>query len=612
MVKKIYLLTVFKTVKSKFVRFLVNMLIVLLSISLAAALGYLPYGLKDSYLVNYEMKTPDIMVKLKDGKNVVDAEAIDRIKELNNVDMVEAFFAYDSEANNKFYRLYVVDFTSELAGPKLYDGRLPNEFGEVLIHKNVDNKAKYNIGDKITINLMGQKQELTVVGIANTPMYNSTRSEVVWNDNADTDNPDYLDSIFYMDYNTLNQLFKMAMPKTDLYITLKNKSKYMSDDYDKEVKKLIEEIRVATNDEYTYLTLNDNTSYKMFSEFNNTIHTISIVFPILFIVVCALVIYLIVEKLILDERQIIACEYSQGMPKSLIANKYMFFGLLSTTLGVLGGYFVGVYLLPRLFYTAYDLVYDMHGVPENVLSPIGVIMGGLMILVSIIVTLSCVYTSLRETPASLMLQKAPKPGKKILLEKVGFIWNRLSFSFKSSIRNIFRNKKNLVLTSLSVIGSSILILIGFALNDSAVSMYKSDTYKNVAPSMGLISLVVIIIGLSIGILVIYALASMNIDDREREIAVLKVLGYHDVESALYASRELVFITLAAGLIGIPVGTLVVYVVFTTIDFAKLSDVQWYSYVSTYAITSLSSLISSFLLYPKIKRIDFNISLKSVE
>ena len=143
-------------------------------------------------------------------------------------------------------------------------------------------------------------------------------------------------------------------------------------------------------------------------------------------------------------------------------------------------------------------------------------------------------------------------------------------------------------------------------------MYESETYKTVAPSMGLISLVIIIIGLAIGILVIYALASMNIDDREREIAVLKVLGYYDVESALYASRELVFITLVAGLIGIPVGTLVVYVVFTTIDFAKLSDVQWYSYLATYLITSLSSLISSFLLYPKIKKIDFNISLKSVE
>ena len=612
MVKKIYLITVFKTIKSKFVRFLVNLLIVLLSISLAAALGFLPYGLKDSYLENYKDLTPDITIKLKGDLTKISDSDIDKIKEINNIESVESFFAMDSEIDGKFNRLYVVDFSKELLAPKLIEGEMPKEFGEVLIHKNVDNKANYKIGDKLTLKLLGANQEVTVVGIVNTPLYCSTRPEVAWNDNADTDNPDHIDSIFYMNFENLNSMYQRFIPKTDLYITMKNKSQYMTPEYEKEVKALVDEIKTATNDSYSYLTLYDNTSYAMFNEFNNTIHTISVIFPILFIIVCALVIYLITEKLILDERQIIACEFSQGMPKSMIANKYLVFSLLSTLLGAIGGYFVGVYVLPKIFYTAYELVYDMHGVPNNVLSPIGVIMAGLMILVSIIVTLASVYVSLRETPASLMLQKAPKPGKKILLEKIGFIWNRLSFSFKSSIRNIFRNKKNLILTSLSVIGSSILILIGFSLNDAAISMYESDIYKNVAPSMGLISLVIIIIGLAIGILVIYALASMNIDDREREIAVLKVLGYYDTESALYASRELVFITLVAGLIGIPIGTLVVYVVFTTIDFAKLSDVQWYSYVSTYAITSLSSLISSFLLYPKIKRIDFNISLKSVE
>ncbi len=612
MVKKIYLIMVFKTIKSKFVRFLVNLLIVLLSISLAAALGFLPYGLKDSYLENYKDLTPDITIKLKGDLTKISDSDIDKIKEINNIESVESFFAMDSEIDGKFNRLYVVDFSNELLAPKLIEGEMPKEFGEVLIHKNVDNKANYKIGDKLTLKLLGANQEVTVVGIANTPLYCSTRPEVAWNDNADTDNPDHIDSIFYMNFENLNSMYQRFIPKTDLYITMKNKSQYMTPEYENEVNSLVDEIKTATNDSYSYLTLYDNTSYAMFNEFNNTIHTISVIFPILFIVVCALVIFLITEKLILDERQIIACEFSQGMPKSMIANKYLVFSLLSTLLGAIGGYFVGVYVLPKIFYTAYELVYDMHGVPSNVLSPIGVIMAGLMILVSIVVTLSSVYVSLRETPASLMLQKAPKPGKKILLEKIGFIWNRLSFSFKSSIRNIFRNKKNLILTSLAVIGSSILILIGFSLNDAAISMYESDTYKNVAPSMGLISLVIIIIGLAIGILVIYALASMNIDDREREIAVLKVLGYYDTESALYASRELVFITLVAGLIGIPIGTLVVYVVFTTIDFAKLSDVQWYSYVSTYAITSLSSLISSFLLYPKIKRIDFNISLKSVE
>jgi len=113
--------------------------------------------------------------------------------------------------------------------------------------------------------------------------------------------------------------------------------------------------------------------------------------------------------------------------------------------------------------------------------------------------------------------------------------------------------------------------------------------------MGLISAVIIVFGLAIGILVIYALASMNIDDREREIAVLKVLGYYDYEGALYTSRELLLITVFVAMLGVPLAALVVYLIFKAINFASIADVNWYSYLATYLITVSSSLISCLLL-----------------
>ena len=618
MVKKIYLLTIFKTIKSKFVRFLVNLLISLLSLAIASALGFLPYGFKDSFLVNYETNVvPDVMIKLKssDGTQITN-EIIDKIKVIDNVKDVNSFFALDVQKGETtdYNRVYFQDFESnDIAKPKLVNGRMPDNTDEILINTEVDKTTKHNIGDKITLKIMGVEKEYTIVGSVFNPLYLSTRPEIAWTDNADGDNPDYLDSIYYFDINKFPAMYKMMLPKTDLYITMNNHSKYMTSDYEKEVEALINTIKAETNNEFTYLSLNENTSYKMFMEFNDTLYTISIIFPSIFIIVCALVTYLITEKLVLDERKIIACEFSLGVSKRRIIGKYLCFSFISTLFGAIGGYFVGVYLLPRVFFTAYEVVYVMNGIPtKDVISPMGIYLSVTMLLVSIFVTIASVYISLRETPASLMLNKAPKPGKKILLEKVGFIWNRLSFSFKSSIRNIFRNKKNLILTSLSVIGSTVLILIGFALFDASQAMVNNPTYKNVAGTMGLISAVIIVFGLAIGILVIYALASMNIDDREREIAVLKVLGYYDYEGALYTSRELLLITVFAAMLGVPLAALAVYLIFKAINFASITDVNWYSYLATSLITVSTSLISCLLLFPKIKKIDFNLSLKSIE
>jgi putative ABC transport system permease protein len=195
---------------------------------------------------------------------------------------------------------------------------------------------------------------------------------------------------------------------------------------------------------------------------------------------------------------------------------------------------------------------------------------------------------------------------------MSFLWNKFSFSIKSSLRNVFRNKKNLILTTLSVIGSVVLVFIGFALYNAASSMTDVPMYKNLASNMGTLSTIVVLFGLLMSVLVIYALASMNIDERVREIAVLKVLGYHDNESALYACRELFFITAFAAAIGIPIALGITALIFDTLEFAKINAIHWSSYVLSYFIVLSSSIISSFMLYPKIKKIDFNISLKSVE
>lgn len=613
-INKIYGKTVYKTIASKFVRFLVNVLIVTLAIAIASALGMLPFSFKDSYIKNFtNYTTPDVIMKCT-NENGFSKEDEKKLHEINNVNETYSFFSIDLLNNGKYERLYFMDFYSNtIADPKIVHGRMPKNYNEIIINKNVDGTSNYKIGDKIVFeeylfDLNKKNKEFIVVGIVDSPLYSTMHPERA----MIPDKEEYVDSIFYISLDTVPTIISDRLPKTDIYVTMKEKSGYMTDEYDRESKAFAEAIKEKFPNDVVLLTLNENTSYALFNNYNKKINIISIIFPVLFIVVCGLVVYLITTRLIADERQQIACYFSLGGSKLSIVFKYLIFSVTSTIIGAVSGYFLGLKLVPIVFYKSYQAVYDMNGIPNEYSSPMGIIMGIVMIVVSIVITLVSILIALRETPASQMLAKAPKPGKKILLEKISFIWKRLSFSMKSSLRNIFRNKKNLILTTLSVIGSVVLVLIGFGLNDAANSMVNVPMYKNLAKNMGTLSTIVVLFGLAMSVLVIYALASMNIDERVREIAVLKVLGYHDKESAMYACRELFMITLVAALIGLPIAILIIYGIFETLQFANLSAIKWYSYILSYIIVVSSSIISSFLLYPKIKKIDFNISLKSVE
>ena len=622
---KIFLKTVFKTIKSKFIRYLVNILIVMLAVAIASALGMLPFSFKESYIKNFtNYTTPDIVMKCTEEKGFQDSD-LGKLKGINNVDKTYSFFSMDLENNGRYDRLYFIDlYNNEIANPKLVSGRMPKNYNEIIINKNVDNTSNHKIGDKITFesypfDLNSKNKEFTVVGIVDSPLYSTMHPERAMIKDRSVEK--YVDSIYYISLNSVPEMITSRLPKTDIYVTMKEKHEFMSSKYQEESANFANEIATAfgvkpgavlDEQRVMVLTLNENTSYALFYNYNNKIAIISVIFPILFIVVCGLVLYLITTRLIADERPMVACYYSLGASKKMIAIKYLVYSVSSTIIGAIGGYFLGIGLVPAVFYKSYNAVYDMNGIPDQLNSPMGIITGILLVMVSVAITLITVKMALSEVPASLMQAKAPKPGKKIWLEKIGFLWNRFSFSIKSSLRNIFRNKKNLILTTLSVIGSVILVFIGFSLDNAARSMTDVPMYKNLASNMGTLSTIVVLFGLFMSVLVIYALASMNIDERVREIAVLKVLGYHDNESALYACRELFFITVVAALIGIPVAVGVTAMIFNTLEFANLSAVKWYSYVLSYVIVVSSSIISSFMLYPKIKKIDFNISLKSVE
>ena len=190
------------------------------------------------------------------------------------------------------------------------------------------------------------------------------------------------------------------------------------------------------------------------------------VFPIFFIVVAALVALTSMTRMVEEDRMQIGTFKALGYGKRRIISKYLIYCCLASLIGSVLGSLIGFSLLPSIFWRAYGTQYTLPALrlgfsPWFVLAVLVIVLAG-----TVIVTWAACYRSLKERPSQLMQPKAPKAGKRILLERVGFLWKPLKFKWKATIRNIFRYKKNMLLTIISVMGCTALILTGFGLNDS--------------------------------------------------------------------------------------------------------------------------------------------------
>lgn len=625
-------------------RFIGNSLIVLISLALSAGLATMPSLYQDAYIENNysEKNVPDIILKNKTENGFSDDD-IEKIKEDEDVKYLLPSMNMDYETDDNIYRIYVQDLSSEVAKLTLLDGKNPTETYDfsknipVLALEGNKNRNTYKIGDTVAINLkkLGEMLDgidisellgfsllnFEVVGIVSSPLYNSVQKENAMLE----DNDKYIDSAFYLDEKLLPEKIHIAslgidiklkpfLTYTDINIVYEQGNQYFSESY----KKAIDEkkdglISLFGEDEVQALTLEENVSYNLFKTYNEKVRKITYVFPLFFLVVCALVNMITISRLIKDERSLIATYVSLGVSKTKIVSKYLLFSFISVFLGGITGLLIGLPLVPTVVLPAYQTIFEMSSTLHISFFNISALILFLaVLLISLSVTLYCSLRLFKETPANLMKEEAPKAGKKILLEKIPFAWKKLPFRFKSSFRNIFRQKKNLILTSLSVIGSIVLLMLGFGLLNVSDSLKDDTLFGNVASSMGLISTVIVLFALAMAIVVVYSLANMNIQDRKREIATLKVLGYHEKECSSYTFREILIISLGAALLGLPIAAGLMAFVFDWLDFGSIKDVKWYSYLISYAILIGATFITNLLLFPKIKQIDMNDSLKTLD
>lgn len=192
------------------------------------------------------------------------------------------------------------------------------------------------------------------------------------------------------------------------------------------------------------------------------------VFPFMFFLVAALVSLTTMTRMVEDERILIGTYKALGYSTIQIATKYLVYALLAAGIGSVLGVGVLCQVLPLIIMKAYSVIYAIPLLlpPLPIKADVAVFSAGLGIGITLIATICSVLSSLREQPAPLMLPRAPKAGKRILLERIRPLWRRISFSWKVTLRNLFLYKKRLFMTVIGIAGCTALLLVGFGLHDA--------------------------------------------------------------------------------------------------------------------------------------------------
>ncbi len=218
--------------------------------------------------------------------------------------------------------------------------------------------------------------------------------------------------------------------------------------------------------EWYIFTRDDNLGYAEYGENADRINNIASVFPVFFILVAALVCLTTMTRMVEEQRTQIGTLKALGYSDGKIVYKYMLYAAAATASGAVFGILGGMQLFPFVIVTAYGMMYSI----PVLCSPIDLVTAAASILVSLAaITLTVFFTcrsALTEQAAQLMRFKAPKAGKRILLERVGFLWKRLNFSGKVTARNLFRYKRKMIMSTVGIAGCTALLMTGFALYDS--------------------------------------------------------------------------------------------------------------------------------------------------
>ena len=763
-------------------RFLSILIIVLLGVGFFAGIRAVAPDMENTLDAYYEENNfYDIYITSDYG---VTDKVINRLEEDYNIEAGYSFDAITNKEEDYATRIISYDEENEINKPKLVKGRMPEKADEVVIDNQISDSIK--IGDKITIDSdLVLNKTLTVTGYVESPLYISTERD------STTLLSGQINYFLYMKTENI-----LSPVKTTAYIKLDTKESRFSNKYEdlekeekKEIRKILKE--EENNATWYVLDINANTGFYQYEQDTERIDNVAKVFPLVFFIVAVLVCLTTMTRMVEEERSQIGTLKSLGYRDSAIMFKYILYASLATIIGSIIGVLIGYRILPELCFTMYQNLYKLGDIKLSYYSSLT--FQGMMI--ALVCTLGAtIYTcrkTLKESPANLLRPVAPRPGKRVLLERISFIWNKLSFSYKVTVRNVFRYTKRFLMTIIGIAGCTGLILAGFGLKDCIgkivpnqydelftydasitlneeatentineltqvkeikdllrvqeesisidnkdtnqsvtlivpeedpddfiklqsrkkkeeynltdgiiiteklanllevevgdtleftgtntytekishitenyllhyiylpKSSYKGSTYNTVLikttemtekeektfaaklkeiegvsnisftsttrhvfddtmESFAYVSLILIVSAGALAFVVLYNLSSVNISERRRELATIKVLGFYDKEVYQYINRENSILTVIGILLGLGIGNILTIYILKTCEIDNLMfdySILWPSYIYAILITAAFAILVNIILYFSLKKIDMIESLKSVE
>jgi putative ABC transport system permease protein len=610
---KAFLLSVLRLFKEQIGRFLSLLLIATIGVGFISGLGPIKAKLEDSVSDSFkEKKVPDLVGISSNSVGFTTAELED-INDSSYVRESQSYFFLEKEkSDGSIYRVYSQNLSSKALGKMtLVEGKLPNDKKEVVVEKETAKLKKFNVGDKVTLSLplaysltgvSDLDYEVTVTGIVNNPLFSYLEEAISYSD-EDKD----LEAVYY--FNQDSSPFPSSYVNgVNILLSSTSKDNIYSDDYVKKVKKAKDSLLTSLNNkDISFLTLEENEGAKALGSYAQKVANITIFLSIFFIAIVALVIGNTLARLVEEERNQIACYKSLGFKDGPIFLKYESFAFISVAGGAFIGHYVISNVLTTIIYNAFSLSFSMPAMTSYT-SPLWGFLGlALAIVVSIVTTFIVLKNYLREKPASLLKPKSPKAGKSLLIEKSKHLWKKIPFSWKSTIRNLFRNKPRLLMTVLTVSGSVALEVAAFGILASARANNDGSTAL-----LSSISILLLVCSLALSVLVIYNLTNISLSERKRDLATLMVLGYRNHEVSSYIYREITIMVIFGIIIGLPLGVGFTAIVFNYVDFGSIADLSWQYYLIVATLELLTSVLVDLLLYPRIIRIDMNASLKAIE
>lgn len=644
---KTYLKTLTKMFKNHLTRFLSIIFMVLISVGFCSGIGSasdkISYSLSNYYK---EANASDLILKStsQSGFSAADVSALEDIYGAENVNAltaVDVSITLEEGGKKQLVRLYFIDFENWSVNvvPEfgILSGGMPEGEGYALSERSDKKISGVKTGKTVRIDFnevlsdLGSPAELPlppveleICGEVQGPLSFGQDGEPSTKNGEDVEIPETtngindlicLDNILYVSGKVIPELpyFGRLLPVTDIHVSFPDKDRFkdFSAGYreyvDGEIAKvkallLSGEEGAVFADGVKILTLYDNYSFNALHSYCEKVTLIGYILMLAFLFVTALVVLSTMTRLLEEERSQVACLRTLGYSSFRIIFKYLLFAAVATGIGGVGAYFIGMGLA-NLIYNVFNYSFAMPHVSGHVAMLFFAITFAVIVAATLFATFICGRKLTSETPADLLRPKPPRAGKKVIIEKIPFIWNRLSFKYKSTTRNVLRYKSRFIMTVVAVAISMALVMAGLALLDICLFRGVNST------SIIMIATVIVVFAGLLTAVVIYTLTNINISERNRELATLMVLGYQNGEVAGYIYRE-IYIDTAVGIIfGYPLSALIMMFLFSIMNAGTYATVMWA--VAPFVILLFTAAVT-LILRRKITRIDMNESLKAIE